>query len=155
MRRREHPDGRGEGLSPLCPRHGTEGWRQGLCLQPRQGIDAGSYRQEKPGRRRSDRRRSYRCPASGSEAQSPLWILARCEGKVDAVETPIGYVPNVEDIDIEGLDVSDDTLKELLTIDKDVWNTEVENIDKFYEQFGDKLPAEIKDELSALKSRLN
>lgn len=53
------------------------------------------------------------------------WIIDRCEGKVDAKETAIGYVPNVDDIDIEGLDLTKDQLADILEVDKDLWMKEI------------------------------
>jgi phosphoenolpyruvate carboxykinase (GTP) len=82
------------------------------------------------------------------------WIIDRCEGKADAVETPIGFVPKAEDINLEELDLSLDTLKSLLEVDKDLWNTEAEGIEEFYQKFGDKLPEQLKAQLDGLKARL-
>ena len=84
-----------------------------------------------------------------------MWILARCEGKVDAKETAIGYVPYAEDINIDGLDISKETLDDLLSVDKKSWLEDVENIKAFYEQIGERVPAELKEELAALEARLN
>ena len=84
-----------------------------------------------------------------------MWILARCAGKVDAVETPIGFVPKAEDINIEGLDgVTVDTIRDLLTIDNESWLEDVENIKAFYKQVGDRVPAELYDELAILEANL-
>ena len=84
-----------------------------------------------------------------------LWILARCEDKVDADLTPIGYVPKPEDINIEGLDgVTVDTIRDLLSVDVESWKADCENIKAFYEQIGDRVPAELREELNALVARL-
>ena len=84
-----------------------------------------------------------------------LWILARCEGKVDADLTPIGYVPKPSDIDIGGLDsVSSDTLRDLLSVDNASWLADIENIKEFYSFIGDRVPSELTDELSDLEKRL-
>ena len=83
-----------------------------------------------------------------------MWILARCEGKVDAVETPIGYVPNAEDINIEGLDISVETVRDLLSVDKELWLEDCQAIREFYKQVGDRVPAELYAELEALEARL-
>ena len=84
-----------------------------------------------------------------------LWILDRCEGKVGANETAIGYLPKKEDLNLTGLDISDDTLTELLSIDKEVWLKETEGIGEFFAKFGDKLPKELAEELDNLKKRLS
>ena len=83
-----------------------------------------------------------------------MWILARCEGKVDAVETAIGYLPKPEDINIEGLDLDLNVMKELLTVDHDAWLSDVENIKNFYKQVGDRVPHELYDELAMLETNL-
>jgi phosphoenolpyruvate carboxykinase (GTP) len=83
-----------------------------------------------------------------------MWILARCEGKVDAVETAIGYVPKAEDINIEGLDIDVNVVKELLTVDKAVWREEIGGIKEFYAKIGDTVPAELKAELATLEANL-
>ncbi|MFH7376224.1 phosphoenolpyruvate carboxykinase domain-containing protein, partial [Pseudomonas syringae pv. tagetis] len=77
-----------------------------------------------------------------------------CEDKVGAVETPIGYVPDPKDINLEGTDVSEETLKELLTVDEETWKQEADGIEEFYKQFGDRLPKELSDELATLKANL-
>jgi phosphoenolpyruvate carboxykinase (GTP) len=84
-----------------------------------------------------------------------MWILDRCDGKVDADITAIGYVPKAEDINVEGLnDVSLETIKELLTVDKASWLEDVANIKAFYAQVGDRVPQALYDELAALEARL-
>ncbi|MBP3941804.1 MAG: phosphoenolpyruvate carboxykinase (GTP), partial [Christensenellaceae bacterium] len=84
------------------------------------------------------------------------WIIERCEGNADAVETAIGYEPKAEDINIEGLsDVTVDTVKDLLNVDKDLWKEDVEGIKAFYARFGDRLPEEMAKQLKALEARLD
>ena len=82
-----------------------------------------------------------------------LWILARCNNEVDAVESPIGYLPKPEDIDLEGTDIDLDTLKGLLSIDRDAWAEEVKDQEAHLAKF-EKLPAEIKNQYENLKKRL-
>ena len=93
-------------------------------------------------------------PGFGDNLRVLEWILKRCEGKVDAEETSIGYVPKAEDINLEGLDFSLDTLKSILAVDNAQWTKEAEGIEEFYKKFGDKLPAELKEQLEGLKARL-
>ena len=104
---------------------------------------------------RTDDDGNFIWPGFGDNMRVLLWILDRCEGKVDANITPIGYVPNAEDINIEGLDgVTLDTIKELLTVDVESWLADVENIKEFYAQVGARVPATMYDELAALEARL-
>ena len=104
---------------------------------------------------RTDAEGHFIWPGFGDNLRVLLWILARCEGKVDAVETPIGFVPKAEDINIEGLDgVTIDTIKELLTIDTQSWLDDVKNIEEFYALIGNHVPHELYEELGELKGRL-
>jgi phosphoenolpyruvate carboxykinase (GTP) len=93
-------------------------------------------------------------PGFGDNLRVLEWIINRCEGKADGVETPIGFVPKAEDINLEGLDFSIETLKSILEIDKELWNAEAEGIAEFYKKFGDKVPAELNRQLETLKERL-
>ncbi len=93
-------------------------------------------------------------PGFGDNMRVLLWILDRCEGKVGAKETPIGYVPEIDDLDMEGLNVSKETLADLLNVDKEIWKEEAAGIEEFYKKFGDRLPAELKKQLDELKARL-
>ena len=104
---------------------------------------------------RTDDEGHFIWPGFGDNMRVVMWILARCAGEVDAVETPIGLVPKPEDINIEGLDgVTVDTVKNLLTIDKQSWLEDVENIKAFYKQVGDRVPKEMYDELATLEANL-
>ena len=104
---------------------------------------------------RTDDEGHFIWPGFGDNMRVVMWILARCAGEVDAVETPIGYVPKPEDINIEGLDgVTVDTVKNLLSIDKQSWLEDVENIKAFYKQVGDRVPQEMYDELATLEANL-
>ncbi|MBR2478782.1 MAG: phosphoenolpyruvate carboxykinase (GTP) [Clostridia bacterium] len=105
---------------------------------------------------RTDDEGNFIWPGFGDNLRVLLWIIKRCEGKIDADLTPIGYVPKAEDIDVEGLDgISLDTIKELLSVDTESWLADVENIKEFYALVGDSVPAELKEELAALEARLS
>ena len=103
---------------------------------------------------RTDDEGHFIWPGFGDNLRVLEWIIARCEDKVDADEVAIGYVPKAEDINIEGLDLTVDTVKGLLGVDKETWRKEAEGIEEFYSQFGDRLPKELSDELDSLKKRL-
>lgn len=104
---------------------------------------------------RTDSEGHFIWPGFGDNMRVLDWILKRCEETVDADETAIGYVPKPEDINLEGCSVDEETLKGLLNVDTETWKKEAEGIKEFYKKFGDKLPKELEDELSALESRLN
>ena len=104
---------------------------------------------------RTDSEGHFIWPGFGDNMRVLDWILKRCEETVDADETAIGYVPKPEDINLEGCGVDEETLKGLLNVDTETWKKEAEGIKEFYKKFGDKLPKELEEELSALESRLN
>lgn len=104
---------------------------------------------------RTDSEGHFIWPGFGDNMRVLDWILKRCEETVDADETAIGYVPKPEDINLEGCSVDEETLKGLLNVDTETWKKEAEGIKEFYKKFGDKLPKELNEELSALESRLN
>ena len=102
---------------------------------------------------RQDEKGNFMWPGFGENMRVIDWILDRCEGKVDAQETAIGYVPYAKDINIKDTDVSAETLDKLLYVDKARWANEAEEIEKYYDDnFGDKLPKEIRDNLATLKA---
>jgi len=105
---------------------------------------------------RTDDEGHFIWPGFGDNMRVLLWILARCEGKVGAVETAIGYVPNAEDLNIDGLEgITLDTIKELLSVDSASWLEDIKNIKEFYAFVGDSVPAEMYEELNALEARLS
>ncbi|MCC8195569.1 MAG: phosphoenolpyruvate carboxykinase (GTP) [Ruminococcus sp.] len=105
---------------------------------------------------RTDDEGNFIWPGFGDNMRVLDWIISRCEGTVDAVETPIGYEPKPEDINVEGLDgITVDTIADLLSVDKDLWLEDTKSIEEFYSRFGDKLPKEMAYELNALKERLS
>ncbi len=104
---------------------------------------------------RLDDEGNFLWPGFGDNFRVLEWIINRCEGKADAEETAIGYVPKAEDINLEGLDMDIDVLRDILYIDNAKWLKETEGIEEFYEKFGDKLPQELRNQLSGLKERLS
>lgn len=82
------------------------------------------------------------------------WILARCDDKISAKTTPIGYVPNVQDINLEGTNVSTEVLEKLLDVDKNLWQKELSDIEEFYKKLGEKVPKELRQEFDSLKNSI-
>lgn len=103
---------------------------------------------------RTDDEGHFIWPGFGDNMRVLMWILDRCEGKADAVETAIGYEPKPEDINVEGLDIDTSVVADLLSVDKDLWKEEAKGIHEFYAKFGDKLPKELSAQLDALEERL-
>ena len=144
--------------------------RDPMAMRPFVGYDMGDYFQHwlNMGKKipnapkifhvnwfRTDADGHFIWPGFGDNMRVLMWILDRCDGKVDAVETPIGYVPNAEDIDLTGLDITVDTVRDLLSVDKELWLEDCKAIREFYAQVGERVPAELYEELAALEARLS
>lgn len=99
---------------------------------------------------RTDDNGHFVWPGFGDNMRVLDWIIRRIEGKVDAKETPIGYVPFVEDINIEGCNVTKEVMEDILTVDNNAWAKEAEGIKEFFTKFGDRLPKALADECDKL-----
>jgi phosphoenolpyruvate carboxykinase (GTP) len=93
-------------------------------------------------------------PGFGENSRVLAWIFRRCEGNAEAQETPIGLVPPASAIDTDGLDISPEAMSELLEIDADAWKQQLPQMREHFAKFGDRLPSELEDQLSALVERL-
>ncbi|MCL1854622.1 MAG: phosphoenolpyruvate carboxykinase (GTP) [Clostridia bacterium] len=101
-------------------------------------------------------------PGYGENFRVLDWIIRRCEGLAGAVETPIGYVPQPEEIHLDGLDyaITPDRkfgaaeLKEILSVEKSYWRDDLASVREFYAKMGDRLPPEMKAELDRLESNV-
>lgn len=140
-------------MLPFCGYHMGDYWKHWLEMGKKLGDKAPKI--FNVNWFRTDDEGHFIWPGFGDNMRVLEWIINRCEGKADAVETPIGYEPKAEDINLEGLDLSLDTLKGLLNVDKDLWKEEAKGIREFYGKFGDRLPAEMMDELNKLEANLN
>ena len=103
---------------------------------------------------RKDAAGKFLWPGYGENVRVLKWILDRIEGRAEAAETPIGYVPTPGSLTLDGLSISRQALEELLRVDPADWVAEQEATGKFFEKFGSRLPAEIREEHDALAGRL-
>ncbi len=103
---------------------------------------------------RTDENGKFIWPGYGDNMRVLMWILKRCNGEVDAEKTSIGFVPKTKDLNLNGLNLNEETLKEILSIDKSLWEKEAEEIEEFFKKFEGTLPEELKQELNNLKERL-
>ena len=106
---------------------------------------------------------SFMWPGFGDNFRVLEWIIKRCEGKVDAKMTEIGYIPEAEDINLEGMDYeiekghkfTIEDLRSILSVEKPYWLEDVKSIKEFYAKFGDKLPKELAKELETLEANVS
>ena len=105
---------------------------------------------------RKDAEGHFMWPGFGDNLRVLDWIIDRCDGKVDAKETEIGFVPYAEDINIEGLEgeVSIDSLNEMLSVDKELWVEDTKRIEELYAKFNGRVPAELVECLETLKKNV-
>ncbi|KRC65471.1 phosphoenolpyruvate carboxykinase [Aeromicrobium sp. Root236] len=103
---------------------------------------------------RRDEDGGFLWPGFGENSRILKYVIERVEGKVEAVETPIGLVPVAGAIDTDGLDVTEEQLEKALRVDVDEWKAEIPQINEWFEKFGDKLPTVLWTELDGLKARL-
>jgi phosphoenolpyruvate carboxykinase (GTP) len=103
---------------------------------------------------RKDAEGKFMWPGFGENARVLAWVFRRCEGTADAVETAIGLVPEDGAIDTDGLDVTPETMDELLAVDHDGWRDQLPQVHAHYAKFGDALPPELREQLSELERRL-
>jgi phosphoenolpyruvate carboxykinase (GTP) len=94
-------------------------------------------------------------PGFGDNARVLKWAIERIEGKADAVETPIGFVPTGDSLDLTGLDLTHAHVEDAVRVDPEEWATELASIEEWYARFGDSLPQALKSELAGLKARLS
>lgn len=102
---------------------------------------------------RKDAEGNFIWPGFGDNLRALLWALDRCEGKADAVETPLGYVPTRDSLDVEGLNLTVEQLDELLTVDHETWKKELEGIKGWYAKL-EHLPKELTEALKRLEKEL-
>ena len=93
-------------------------------------------------------------PGYGDNVRVLKWMLERIEGKAAATETPIGIVPTPDALTLDGINVTRKTMQELLSVDPAAWTKEHADVARFLQEFGDRLPDEIRDEHRRLGERL-
>lgn len=103
---------------------------------------------------RKDSEGKFVWPGFGENMNVLKWIVERCHGEGSAVETPIGNLPDPDSLDISALGLAPEDVETLFEVNRDEWREEVEQQADYFQMFGDKLPAGIREELEALKSRL-
>ncbi len=103
---------------------------------------------------RKDEDGKFLWPGFGENSRVLEWVFRRCDGEGETVETAVGLVPADGELDLSGLDISDAAMHELLTVDDEKVKAQLPQVEHFLEQFGDKLPDRIGEQLEALKQRL-
>ncbi len=103
---------------------------------------------------RQDADGNFLWPGFGENLRVLRWMIDRVEGRVGAHDTPIGYLPNAEDIDLTGIDVDKDVMHDLTSIDIHQWQDEMDAIEEYFDTFGDHVPNALRQELAKVKAGL-
>ena len=127
-------------MKPFCGYNFADYWSHWLSFAERSDnlpriFHVNWFRQDADGR--------FLWPGFGENLRVLRWIIDRCERRIDAVETPIGYLPKMGSIDVADLDIDDATLESLLSVNLDQWTSEMESIGEYLSTFGSRLPAEL------------
>ena len=142
-------------MLPFCGYHMADYWQHWLNMGEQGGGYAGGmprvfcvnwFRKGAGG--------EWLWPGYGENSRVLKWIVERCQDEGEATDTPIGFLPTVEALDLSGLDLSAQALGELLRVDMDDWAKEAASIREHYEQFGQSLPQGLGEELADLEKRL-
>ncbi len=130
-------------MKPFCGYNFADYWGHWLGFSNRseklpQMFHVNWFRRDQSGR--------FLWPGFGDNLRVLRWIIDRCENRVDAVETPIGYLPRAEDIDVEGLQMEANDMATLLSVDAAKWREEMNSIGEYLEEFGERVPQKLLQE---------
>ncbi len=103
---------------------------------------------------RKDDEGRFLWPGFGENSRVLEWIFRRCDDDAEAVSSPIGLLPEQGAIDVEGLEISDEAMRELTTVDPALLREQLPQVEEYLATYGDRLPQEIADQLEGLKERL-
>ncbi len=139
-------------MLPFCGYNMGDYWQHWLDMGKRMGDKAPKifnvnwFRMDDAG--------NFIWPGFGENMRVIMWILGRADRTAHAEKSAIGYMPSPEDINLEGLDLSSETVASLLDVDPALWREDTASVKEFYAKFGDRLPEEMKGQLAALEARL-
>ena len=141
-------------MLPFCGYHMADYFKHWLQIGRREGAQlprifyVNWFRKDDGGK--------FMWPGYGENSRVLAWVFRRCQGKADALETAIGLVPPVGagGIEIDGLDVTPETMSRLLEVDSAGWKLQLPQMHEHFAEFGSKLPAELRAELEELERRL-
>ena len=138
-------------MKPFCGYNFADYWSHWLSFEERTDklpriFHVNWFRQDDDG--------NFLWPGFGENLRVLRWIIDRCENRVGATETPIGYLPNDGDIDTSELDISAETMRDLTTIDIGRWKTENEHFSDYLDTYGDRVPAALRAEQQRIAAEL-
>ncbi|OKL46721.1 phosphoenolpyruvate carboxykinase (GTP) [Boudabousia marimammalium] len=140
-------------MLPFCGYHMADYWQHWLDMQEELGENFPKVYQVNWFRK--DDEGNWLWPGFGENSRVLDWVVRRASGQVDAIDGITGRYPKFEDFNIDGLKGFDkETWDKLFFVDPEAWDKEAAETEEYFKQFGDKLPAAIKDELAKLRERI-
>ncbi|MCH9695749.1 MAG: phosphoenolpyruvate carboxykinase (GTP) [Gammaproteobacteria bacterium] len=139
-------------MKPFCGYNFADYWSHWLSFSERSDklpkvFHVNWFRQNSSG--------EFLWPGFGENLRVMQWIIERCEGRVGANETPVGYLPDPADIDTTDLDVSAENLAALTSIDKGQWQEEMRSVGEYLESFGERLPEVLRRQQQSIQAELD
>jgi phosphoenolpyruvate carboxykinase (GTP) len=139
-------------MQPFCGYNFGDYWSHWLSLGQKYNklpkiFHVNWFRQDKAGK--------FMWPGFGDNMRVLEWVLKRCEGKGDAVRTPLGYLPTPDAINTEGTGLTTETMRELLSIEAPAWKAEMTGIKEYFDKFGARMPADLMTEHKRILNELN
>ncbi len=130
-------------MKPFCGYNFADYWAHWLSFADRSDklpaiFHVNWFRRDQDGR--------FLWPGFGDNLRVLRWIIDRCEGRVSAVTTPIGELPQADDIDVSGLDIAPQTLESLLAVDHAQWRDEMNAVGEYLESYGERLPERLREQ---------
>jgi phosphoenolpyruvate carboxykinase (GTP) len=138
-------------MKPFCGYNFADYWAHWLSFEGRvkhlpKVFHVNWFRQDKNGK--------FLWPGFGDNLRVLSWVIDRCEGRAGAQETPIGYLPRKEDLDLANLNLSADVVHQLLDLDYAAWHEEIDGIGKYLDEFGARMPAALREQYLKVKQAL-
>ena len=139
-------------MKPFCGYNFADYWAHWLSFDERSDrlpriFHVNWFRQDSAGK--------FLWPGFGENLRVLRWIIDRCENRVGAKDTPIGYLPETKDIDLSDLDVSTETMDALLSVNVEQWQAEMDSVGEYLQSYGERLPAALESERQVVVSALN
>jgi phosphoenolpyruvate carboxykinase (GTP) len=130
-------------MKPFCGYNFGDYWRHWLSFEEKSSnlppiFEVNWFRKDADG--------NFMWPGFGENMRVLDWILRRSAGEVDALDSPIGGLPEIDDINLDGIDTSRETLAALLEVDREAWRQELDAIDGYLDEYGDRTPSALRVE---------
>jgi len=138
-------------MKPFCGYSFADYWQHWLSIgsrlpQPPKIFHVNWFRQDKAGK--------FLWPGFGDNLRVLRWIIERCKGTAGALETPIGFLPHHDDLDLSGLELREGALHELMDLDYAAWHEEMDQIGSYLAEFGARTPATLREQYQRVKKAL-